>query len=277
MKAKNRILTFGAVLFSLLLTNASLAQSQVSPITTPQLKQLPTRDTSASSLPTAVSLLAQQQTTSSSDFSQRTEGNWIGLASGAIVALIGAGFGLVLFQKSQKLEREKLELQQSLEREKLELQQSLEREKLELQRSLEQEKLAWEQRLEQEKLELQRSLEQEKLAWEQRLEQEKLELQRSLEQEKLAWEREKLTLETEKLQFQYDLKLEQQRQEAELQEQLSEAEAEETAYREAEAEAEAIEEMALEEEIALYRDKVLADLYDEKILAWKRQNLNQID
>ncbi len=254
MKAKNRILTFGAVLFSLLLTNASLAQSQVSPITTPQLKQLPTRDTSASSLPTAVSLLAQQQTTSSSDFSQRTEGNWIGLASGAIVALIGAGFGLVLFQKSQKLEREKLELQQSLEREKLELQQSLEREKLELQRSLEQEKLAWEQRLEQEKLEL----------------------QRSLEQEKLAWEREKLTLETEKLQFQYDLKLEQQRQEAELQEQLSEAEAEETAYREAEAEAEAIEEMALEEEIALYRDKVLADLYDEKMLEWKRQNLNPI-
>ena len=233
MKAKNRILTFGAVLFSLLLTNASLAQSQVSPITTPQLKQLPTRDTSASSSPTAVSLLAQQQTTSSSDFSQRTEGNWIGLASGAIIALIGAGFGLVLFQKSQKLEREKLELQQRLEREKLELQQ--------------------------------------------RLEQEKLELQRSLEQEKLAWEREKLTLESEKLQFQHDLKLEQQRQEAELQEQLSEAEAEAEETVNREAEAEATQEMALEEEIAVYRDKVLADLYDEKMLEWKRQNLNPID
>lgn len=244
MKAKNRILTFGAVLFSLLLTNASLAQSQVSPITTPQLKQLPTRDTSASSSPTAVSLLAQQQTTSSSDFSQRTEGNWLGLASGAIIALIGAGFGLVLFQKSQKLEREKLELQQSLEREKLELQQRLE---------------------------------QEKLAWEQRLEREKLDLQRSLEQEKLAWEREKLTLESEKLQFQHDLKLEQQRQEAELQEQLSEAEAEAEETVNREAEAEATQEMALEEEIAVYRDKVLADLYDEKMLEWKRQNLNPID
>ncbi len=194
MKAKHRIFPFGAVLFSLLLTNGSLAQSQVSPTTTPPLQQPPTES-----------------------FSQSTEGNWIGLAGGAIVALIGVGFGLVQFRKSQRLEQEKLELQQ-------------------------------------------------------RLEQEKLESQQKLEQEKLAWEDQKFTLEAEKFELEYDLKLERGRQEAELHKQLLEAEAEEAAT--GEGEAEAIEERTLEEEIEVYRDKVLADLRNEKIREWKRQNLN---
>src|SRR5919199_3550808 len=249
MKAKHRIFPFSAVLFSLLLTNGSLAQSQVSPTTTPPLQQPPTESSS-----------------------QSTQGDWIGWAGGAIVALIGVGFGLVQFRKSQRLEQEKLESQQRLEQEKLELQQRLEQEKLESQQRLEQEKRELQQRLGQEKLESQQKLEQEKLELQQKLEQEKLESQQKLEQEKQAWERQKLTWEAEKFELEYDLKLERGRQEAELHKQLLEAEAEETAT--GEAEAEAIEERALEEEMEVYRDKVLADLRNEKIQEWKRQNLN---
>ena len=177
MKLKNRIFTFGAVLFSLLLTNSNLAQSQVSP--------------------TTVSPSEQSSTT---DGSQSHEVNWIGLA-GTIVAVFGVGFGFFQLQNSKKLEQEKLELQQRLEQEKLESQQRLE-----------QEKLASQQQLEQEKLASQQQLEQEKLASQQQLEQEKLESQQQLEQEKLAWECEKLTLEDETLQLKSDLKVEQQRQ-----------------------------------------------------------------
>ncbi|HAA29346.1 MAG TPA: hypothetical protein DCE56_18635, partial [Cyanobacteria bacterium UBA8553] len=104
MKPRNRILTFGAVLFSLLLTTGNLAQSQESPTTASPPQQSSTADVSQS--------------------------NWIGWAGGAIVAVIGIGFGLVQLRKSQQLEQEKLELQQSLEQEKLESQQRLEQEKL---------------------------------------------------------------------------------------------------------------------------------------------------
>jgi len=212
-----KIFTFSAILFSLLLTNGSLAQSQESSTTEPPHNQL-----------------------STTGYSQRTEGIWIGLLSGTVGVLIGAGFGFVQFRKYQKLE---------------------------------QEKLSWQQNLDQEKLSWQQNLDQEKLAWQQNLDQEKLSWQQNLDQEKLSWEKEQVTWEAEKHQLQYELKLEQQK--AELEKQQDEAEAEETAQ--SEAESEVIEETIFDEETDVYYKKVFADLRNQRILELNRQNLNQAE